>query len=268
MATITKGKTFINGETVTPAKIHQLVDAATVTNIVNADISNTAAIAATKLATISTAGKVSNSATTATAANTANAIVARNASGNFSAGSITADNSVFIGTTTALDPLTTNENGTYLPGTATAVFTRFALPCIQFIRRTNSSTGSILEFWRGNPSPNQVGSISVTSTATSYNTSSDYRLKQNATPLTGALAAIQALNPCQFTWKSDGSTGRGFIAHELQAIVPEAVTGEKDAINENGTPHYQGVDTSKLVPYLVAAVQELTARLAALEAAK
>lgn len=90
MATITKGKTFTNGELVTPASIHQLVDAATISGIVNADISASAAIADTKLAQISTANKVANSATSATSANTANAIVARDGSGNFQISSITA----------------------------------------------------------------------------------------------------------------------------------------------------------------------------------
>lgn len=113
-----------------------------------------------------------------------------------------------------------------------------------------------------------VGSISVTSTATSYNEASDYRLKENPTPMTGALEAVAALNPVNFTWKSDGSAGRGFIAHELQAVVPEAVTGEKDAVDSEGKPEYQGVDKSKLIPVLVAAVQELSAKVAALEAAR
>jgi len=91
MATVTKGRTFVSGEVVTPTKLNTLVDSATVTAIVNADIEAAAAIADTKLATIATAGKVSNSATTATSANTASAIVARDASGNFSAGTITAN---------------------------------------------------------------------------------------------------------------------------------------------------------------------------------
>lgn len=91
MATVTKGRTFVSGEVVTPTKLNTLVDSATVTQIVDADISATAALADTKLATIATAGKVSNSATTATSANTASAIVARDASGNFSAGTITAN---------------------------------------------------------------------------------------------------------------------------------------------------------------------------------
>ena len=91
MATVTKGKTFINGDLVTPAALHQLVDSATVTNIADGDISSAAAIADTKLATISAAGKVSNSATTATELASANTIVARNASGNFAAGTIFAN---------------------------------------------------------------------------------------------------------------------------------------------------------------------------------
>lgn len=90
MATLTKGKTFTNGETVTPQKLHELVDLGGVAGIVNTDIADGAAIADSKLATISTAGKITNSATTATSANTASAIVARDASGNFAAGTITA----------------------------------------------------------------------------------------------------------------------------------------------------------------------------------
>jgi microcystin-dependent protein len=90
MALVTKGRTFVSGEVVTPTKLNTLVDSATVTQIVDADVSATAGIVDTKLATIATAGKVANSATTATNANTANAIVARDASGNFSAGTITA----------------------------------------------------------------------------------------------------------------------------------------------------------------------------------
>jgi len=90
MATVTTGYTFVNNETVTPAKLNSLAGGASVSSIVNADIDAAAAIADTKLATIATAGKISNSATTATNANTASAIVARDASGNFSAGTITA----------------------------------------------------------------------------------------------------------------------------------------------------------------------------------
>jgi hypothetical protein len=91
MATVTKGKTFINGDLVTPAALHQLVDSASVTNIANADLASDAAIADTKLATIATAGKVANSATTATPLLQANTIVRRDAAGNFDANIIGAN---------------------------------------------------------------------------------------------------------------------------------------------------------------------------------
>jgi hypothetical protein len=123
-----------------------------------------------------------------------------------------------------------------------------------------------------------VGSILSSGSSTSYNTSSDYRLKENVAPMTGALEKVAALNPVTYTWKADGSAGQGFIAHELQAVVPDCVTGEKDAIEivddfdaegkKIGTkevPRYQGVDTSFLVATLVAAIQELNAKVEALE---
>jgi hypothetical protein len=99
------------------------------------------------------------------------------------------------------------------------------------------------------------GTIQTTSGGTSYNTTSDYRLKENITPMTGALAKVAQLNPVTYNWKVGGS-GQGFIAHELQEIVPDAVTGEKDAVNENDEPKYQMVDTSFLVATLTAAIQE------------
>jgi hypothetical protein len=126
MATLTKGKTFVNGELVTPANLHQMVDAATVANIVNADISAAAAIADTKLAQITTAGKVANSATTATNASTPNAIVARDGSGNFSAGTITANLTGNVtgnaGTATILQTART-INGVSFNGSANIIVT-------------------------------------------------------------------------------------------------------------------------------------------------
>ena len=112
----------------------------------------------------------------------------------------------------------------------------------------------------------QVGNISVTTLATSYNSISDYRLKEAVQPLVGGLARVSALKPSIYKWKVNGSDGEGFIAHELADVVPAAVTGEKDAVNEDGTINPQGVDLSKVVPILVAAIQELTARVQTLEA--
>lgn len=111
-----------------------------------------------------------------------------------------------------------------------------------------------------------VGSITSDGSTTSYGTTSDYRLKENVQPMTGALAKVQTLNPVTYTWKNTGLLGQGFIAHELQAIIPDAVTGAKDAVDEEGNPRYQGVDTSYVVATLVAAIKELTIRVAALEA--
>jgi len=119
-----------------------------------------------------------------------------------------------------------------------------------------------------------VGSITTNGSTTAYNTSSDYRLKENITPMTGALPKVAALKPCTYTWKVDGSAGQGFIAHELAEVVPGCVSGEKDAVDAEGNPQYQGIDTSFLVATLTAAIQEqqaiiesLTARVVALEQA-
>ncbi len=110
------------------------------------------------------------------------------------------------------------------------------------------------------------GNISVTGSSTAFNTGSDYRLKENIAPMTGALATVTQLKPSTWTWKSTNSAGQGFIAHELAEVLPDCVTGEKDAVNDDGKPIYQGVDTSFLVATLTAAIQELNAKVQTLEA--
>jgi len=136
-----------------------------------------------------------------------------------------------------------------------------------------------------------VGSIQTNGASTAYNTSSDYRLKEAVTPLTNATDRLKQLNPVRFNFISDADTTvDGFLAHEAQAVVPESVSGTKDAMCEEqyevtpavldddgnevtpaemGTrtvPDYQGIDQSKLVPLLVATIQELEIRIATLEA--
>jgi hypothetical protein len=113
---------------------------------------------------------------------------------------------------------------------------------------------------------NQVGGVLTSTTATSYNTSSDYRLKEDVQPLVGASDRLMALKPVNFSWKVDGSRVDGFLAHEAQEVVPEAVTGEKDAVDDEGNPEYQGIDQSKLTPLLTAALQEALTKIEALEA--
>jgi hypothetical protein len=112
----------------------------------------------------------------------------------------------------------------------------------------------------------QVGSVSVSGSNTAYNTSSDYRLKKDIAPMTGAITKVKALKPVTYTWKKDNAAGQGFIAHELQEVFPDAVTGAKDAVDAQGNPKYQGVDVSFLVATLTAALQEALARIEALEA--
>jgi hypothetical protein len=125
-----------------------------------------------------------------------------------------------------------------------------------------------------------VGQIQTSGTATSYLTSSDYRLKENIKPLENGVDKLKALNPVSFDWKSDGVRVDGFIAHEAQTVIPDAVSGEKDATKieevkgeddeptgETITvPDYQGIDQSKIVPVLVSALQEAIRRIEALEA--
>jgi len=137
---------------------------------------------------------------------------------------------------------------------------------INFIKGSASGTGSTpaCQFYYNGTA---VGGINNSSTATTYGTSSDYRLKENVQPMQGALATVAALKPVTYTWKADGSQGQGFIAHELQEVVPDCVTGTKDAVDAEGNPQYQGVDTSFLVATLVKAIQELKAEVDALKGA-
>lgn len=100
-----------------------------------------------------------------------------------------------------------------------------------------------------------------TTSAVAYNTTSDYRLKENVLPFVNALDSVSKLKPCVYTWKDGGAAANGFIAHELQEICPDAVTGEKDAVNEDGTAKYQAIDQSKIVALLTAAMQELSAKV-------
>ena len=111
-----------------------------------------------------------------------------------------------------------------------------------------------------------MGTISTNASATAYNTSSDYRLKENVIPVSDGIVRLQQLKPSRFNFIADSDqTVDGFIAHEVQAVVPECVTGEKDAVDDDGNPIYQGIDQSKLVPLLTAALQEAVAEIKALK---
>jgi hypothetical protein len=171
--------------------------------------------------------------------------------------------------TNSAERMRIDSSGNLLVGTTSSVGKTVSeadgagLACLA-LRNSDTGSGSqgIALFYRNGT---LTGSISNTNTATAFNTSSDYRLKENIVPMTGALAVVSALKPVTYKWKADGSDGQGFIAHELQAVVPDAVTGEKDAVNEDGTPAYQGIDTSFLVATLTAAIQELKAEVDSLK---
>ena len=136
------------------------------------------------------------------------------------------------------------------------------------IRSTTSfstTPGRIIEFIRSN---NTIrGYISMNQYGVQYNTSSDYRLKENITPINDALDRLKKLKPNRFSWKEGPSDYKvdGFIAHEVAEVIPEAISGEKDAVDENNKPSYQGIDQAKIVPLLTAALQEAVTKIEQLE---
>jgi hypothetical protein len=219
---------------------------------------------------------------------------------------IRAANSLLFLTSGANERARIDSSGNLLVGTTSQINTGLIcaegnLNSVNTLVCKNANTqapGQAFVFF-ANSAGNKAGSIDHTGTTTvAYTTSSDYRMKENIAPMTGALIAVSQLKPCTYTWKEDGKAGQGFIAHELQAVVPDCVSGEKDAVEEEqyevtpavkdeegntiteavmGTrivPSYQGIDTSFLVATLTAAIQELkavvdaqAARITALEAA-
>jgi len=175
---------------------------------------------------------------------------------------------------------TTSASGT--PTQGMQVLINSGASSIQVGHLNGTTTGN--EYAGFSYNATKIGSITQSgTTAVAFNTSSDYRLKENIAPMTSALARVAALKPCTYTWKSaPDEIGEGFIAHELAEVVPQCVTGAKDAVetytdedgNEATRPVYQGIDTSFLVATLTAAIQEqqalitaLTTRITALEAA-
>ena len=154
--------------------------------------------------------------------------------------------------------------GIQLEQNGTAIFTTDsnAIDPLSYFVNSNASVTNGFRYvsFRAGSGFAEVGTITTNgSSTTAYNTSSDYRLKNTISPMTGALSKVALLKPCTYKWNSDGSDGEGFIAHELAEVVPQCVTGEKDAVDEEGNPKYQGIDTSFLVATLTAAIQELKA---------
>tara|TARA_R100001509_G_scaffold118433_1_gene72875 strand:- start:1153 stop:2277 length:1125 start_codon:yes stop_codon:yes gene_type:complete len=141
------------------------------------------------------------------------------------------------------------------------IFSRGA--CIFSVGNYSSSV-QMLIFMNSN---GNVGNIVTSGSGTSYNTSSDYRLKENVVTDWDATTRLKQLKPSRFNFKADkDTTVDGFLAHEVASIVPEAISGEKDEVDKEGNPEYQGIDQSKLVPLLTKALQEAVAKIETLEA--
>ena len=115
---------------------------------------------------------------------------------------------------------------------------------------------------------NQKGYIQVNVDDVTYSTGSDYRLKENAVSISDGITRLKQLKPYKFNWKSNPSGDKvdGFFAHEVSDIVPQAVSGEKDAVDKDGNPDHQVIDHSKLVPLLTAALQEAVTEIESLKA--
>ena len=130
----------------------------------------------------------------------------------------------------------------------------------------SSTPGRMIEFIKSNGAVR--GFISMNEYGIQFNASSDYRLKENITPINDAVSRLKELKPSRFSWKEGPSDYKvdGFIAHELAEVIPEAVSGEKDAVDENNKPSYQGIDQAKIVPLLTAVLQEAMLKIEQLEA--
>lgn len=139
--------------------------------------------------------------------------------------------------------------------------------CTQYVSHSTSD-GSGDTYAEYGYNGTKIGSISQNgTTGVLYNITSDYRLKTVLGPVTGAGARLDALNPIEYEWKSDGSRTRGFLAHEFQNVYPQSVSGEKDAVDENGAPVYQSMQasTSEVIADLVAEIKDLRRRVAELQ---
>jgi len=145
--------------------------------------------------------------------------------------------------------------------------TSVQIDCVDYgnalkIKKTTLGTTAVTFVTETN---SQVGYIGIGATSTSYNTTSDYRLKENISPILNGIDRLKQLKPKRFNFIGDTSVVDGFIAHEAKEVVPESVTGEKDEVLPNGDPAYQGIDQGKLVPLLTAALQEAIAKIEFLE---
>ena len=166
-----------------------------------------------------------------------------------------------------------DSSGNVLVGTTTArtgsdSLSFEAANSLIWFQKNGTATQSQVIFQRDTTgTPTIVGSIQTSGTATSYNTSSDHRLKEAVADITGAIARVKQLAPKRFNFIADpdDTTVDGFLAHEAQAVVPEAVTGTHNEVDDDGNAVMQGIDQSKLVPLLTGALKEAITKIETLE---
>jgi hypothetical protein len=165
-------------------------------------------------------------------------------------------------TSTAPRDFTTGSGGTKIPVAGGALEHATTNANCMFINRIGSGAITSLIDFRQNAS--SIGSISYNGTLVVYNTTSDYRLKTVVGAVTGHGARIDALEPIEYTWNSNGSRTRGFLAHKFQEVYADSVTGAKDAVDADGKPIYQAMQasSSEVIADLVAEIQSLRKRLA------
>jgi hypothetical protein len=163
---------------------------------------------------------------------------------------------LLIGTTTK-----ETTGTTFYGSTANGFYIKTTRTCGYLIGP--SGAGTFLSLYADSTA---VGNISTNGSTTAYNTSSDYRLKESVTYDFDATTRLKQLKPARFNFIADADTTiDGFLAHEVQSVVPEAITGTHNEVDDDGNPVMQGIDQSKLVPLLVKTIQELEARITALE---
>tara|TARA_R100000458_G_scaffold3349_1_gene2737 strand:+ start:12500 stop:14179 length:1680 start_codon:yes stop_codon:yes gene_type:complete len=175
---------------------------------------------------------------------------------------IDSSGNALIGTTSTILYDATSGSGIQLMPGGPTVIARSGSSAPLYINKTTANGDAII-FRRAGAT---VGEITLGTSSTSYNTSSDYRLKENVTPLIDGIARLMELRPCRFNFKKNkNQTVDGFLAHEVQKVISEAVTGEKDAVDAEGKPVFQGIDQSKIIPLLTASLQELAKKVEELE---
>ncbi len=182
-------------------------------------------------------------------------------------GNVYVANRFGVGKTAAGEAQSTGSGYYFVPGTGgyySHIQTANTANFMTYYNRIGTSLGGFLNFVVNDSG---VGTITSNGSSTSYNTTSDHRLKENVVDLTGATERLKQLKPKRFNFinNADAGTVDGFLAHEAQTVVPEAVHGTHNEVDAEGNPVYQGIDQSKLVPLLVATIKELEARITALE---